>query len=55
MLAGTGWLPEPLRLLDLETLAATAQAEAVEEDGGDEDLPEFLNQQEEEGDDAEAA
>ncbi|WP_048645506.1 ParB/RepB/Spo0J family partition protein [Nitratireductor soli] len=45
LLADTGWLPEPLRLADLDDEPAEADAEA-----GNEDLPEFLA-----GDDAESA
>ena len=46
LLADTGWLPEPLRLTDLDggpTVGSTA-----DEDGGDEALPEFLTDDEEE-------
>ena len=46
LLADTGWLPEPLRLTDLDggpTVGATA-----DEDGGDEALPAFLTDDEEE-------
>ncbi|WP_404934614.1 ParB/RepB/Spo0J family partition protein [Nitratireductor sp. L15S-10] len=45
LLADTGWLPEPLRVADLDDEPAEADAEA-----GNEDLPEFLA-----GDDAESA
>lgn len=50
LLAGTPWLPEPLRLPDADTIAAMGKGE--EEDG--EELPKFLNQ-EEEDDTAQAA
>ena len=38
LLADTGWLPEPLRLLDDGTEADLAAAD----DGGSADLPDFL-------------
>ena len=46
LLADTGWLPEPLRLADLDggpTVGAT-----TDQDGGDEALPAFLTDDEEE-------
>jgi ParB family transcriptional regulator, chromosome partitioning protein len=39
LLADTGWLPEPLRMSDV---IATADAQPVVSDGGEEDLPAFL-------------
>ncbi|UXT20406.1 chromosome partitioning protein ParB [Agrobacterium tumefaciens] len=39
LLADTGWLPEPLRLIDLDGQAAGVEGEG---DGGDTALPEFL-------------
>ncbi|WP_183714249.1 ParB/RepB/Spo0J family partition protein [Bradyrhizobium sp. ERR14] len=39
LLAETGWLPEPLRMADIDHAATT---DAAEPDGGDEALPEFL-------------
>ncbi len=41
LLADTGWLPEPLRLADLDGEAA-AEVTAAEADGAGEALPDFL-------------
>ncbi|WP_157343786.1 ParB/RepB/Spo0J family partition protein [Bradyrhizobium pachyrhizi] len=46
LLAETGWLPEPLRMADVDRVADT---DATESDAGDDTLPEFLA-----GDDEEA-
>jgi ParB family chromosome partitioning protein len=41
LLADTGWLPEPLRLAGAESGLA---ADPADQDGGDDDLPAFLNE-----------
>jgi ParB family transcriptional regulator, chromosome partitioning protein len=52
LLAGSGWLPEPLRLPDQAELSKPADEDEDEEGDG---LPEFLNESEEEGEAADAA
>jgi ParB family chromosome partitioning protein len=49
LLAGAGWLPEPLRLAGAESDVA---AEPADQDGGDEALPAFLTDQGDEEDPA---
>jgi len=56
LLAGSGWLPDPLRLPDLSAVVADAKVAAAEDadaddsDGdGEGDLPDFLNRDEGEG------
>jgi len=51
LLQGSGWLPEPLRLPDQAVLANGCPSRGGRGRGW-EDLPEFLNQNEEEGADA---